>query len=869
MINLAGVFLFYILIYVIKHVIMRKRIITKEVFFMRFRQLLFLLALMFLFSVNSFAKGDNLWDYSKIEITNYSQILNLEGHKIENIFKNNKGKQRTEKGSVLYNDLQPDNFPHFVEWKMKYPGVIKSVELYANCDMPGTGRKLKTWKLYGKAAESDDWTLIYEYTPPKGVYIFEQTGDIYKVKATDVDIPNYTFFRSEFLQNDEESPNSGPIIFGVKAYAEPVNDNLLNGIKEPKYATFLLHNQGRDAIEGIRKFVAGMKSRGTYNKIGLTVTLNGSEPDYADDSQKVFFRELYDDGHELTCEYASQREKVANWLGIDPNGITTIGAQLFGDVYLEEEVNQNKAGIKTSVNSCVEGNSLAEFWDIPHNWEGSPMFPYYVQWNAENPLDSSRVNRELDKDNAVLELSWGTRTLWHNYDRFPIPQAWHVGEPSKPSQWRVGPLVSAGQYGGWWNAELAEFEKNFYANRTPYLYLSVTIEANWFTDMIRPQVDPDVCMNNGLDLIDLFLRKGWSVVTCRDFTKWYSGQWPCPKSPSMVYLMEDTLANRVDRDGKVIIGNGHLLHAETQHFQITDSDNRIAPELIVAYDCKTPNLVRGGYTFANPKKFPSKETNLGHYASTTGNAIFWSPSKPICDIFGSEYFESYKEEDCKNRTFTFYFGDKWEDYQFVKGEFSKVRRISDDEVTWTKEMLSPAPGTDIRIKYTHILKGNKHIVKVDVDGKDAEKLNGKFRVSPYFHQGWDLAPEDDFNDPFVPDWRTAGQERNVFAKVNGTEFAYSENNATDIFKTIKSKQVKSNAGVNIDIYNRNPGIGITCDDNPLFNRGFTLNVDKSNIGVSFEDLAGPKEFVTCEIDLGKYKKGQSYVFTFEYWNGEK
>jgi len=285
--------------------------------------------------------------------------------------------------------------------------------------------------------------------------------------------------------------------------------------------------------------------------------------------------------------------------------------------------------------------------------------------------------------------------------------------------------------------------------------------------------------------------------------------------------------------------------------------------MIVAYECKSPNLVRGGYTFANPRKFPSNETETGHYASTTGNAIFWSPSKSFTDILGNEYFQSYKVEDCKNRTFTFYFGEEWEPYQFAKGEFSRIRRISDDEVTWTKEMLNPIFGTDTRVKYIHTLKGNKHIITMEVDGKDAIGKDAKFRLSPYFHQGWDLAPTEELNDPFVPDWKTVGQERNVFASINDYQFAFSENNPDLITKTVSGKSERD--GISLKIFNKNPGIGLTCDDNPDFNRGFTLNIKEKKADVTFIDLPMNNEFVTAEINFGKHKVGQNYTVEFEYW----
>lgn len=828
------------------------------------------LFILILISCASFAIPKNVWDYNDIEIIDHSGILDLKDNYIDNIFRESNGKQYIRNKLVIFEDNMPDGYAHFVEWKTKRPHNLKTLELYANCDLPNTARKLSRWCVYGKKSETDSWTLIYDYLFPKGVLVFEDAGK-YRVKTADVSTDSYSYFRSEFIQNGAESANAAPIINGIKAYDEILELDISNKKTEDKYATIILHVQdiqGNTGFQGLKKIIAATKKRNLYDKIKYTIILDGKEARYPK-TDIDFLKSLYNDGHEIGCELSNQKGMIADLLEMNADEITTIATQLFGDADLEEEVRQNVSDFTASAHACVEGNSLAEFWDIPHNWEGAPMFPYYVQWNDQMPLNTARTNRELDKDKAVLELTWSTRPLWHNYDRYPIPQVWHFGEPSKPNQWRVGQLVKGGSYGGWWNAELAEYEKNYRAKRTPFLYLSVTQETSWFSDIIRPQVDPEECMNNGLDMIEMFIRNGWSILTVKEFVNWYTQKWPCPQAPAMVYLMEDTLANREDRDGKTIVGHGHIVHVETKHFQICDSDNRIAPELVIAYDCKTPNLLRNGYTFANPEKYPLKETYTGRYASTTGNAIFWSPSEPLTDVLGSQYYESYKSEDCKMRTFTFYFGDSWEEYQFVKGEFSRIKRISDEEITWTKEMINPAEGTDISLKYIHTIKADKHIIKIDIDGDDAVGQNAKFRISPYFHQGWDLAPAEDLNDPYIPDWRVAGQERNVFAKVNGIEFEYLENNAEDIVKKWNVKEEIFQQGIYIDVFNRNPGIGKTCDDNPILNRGFTLHVDKAIADVSCIDLAGPNEYVTCEIDLGKHKRGQSYVFTFKYWQGEK
>ncbi|MBP5274163.1 MAG: hypothetical protein ILO36_04425, partial [Abditibacteriota bacterium] len=239
--------------------------------------------------------------------------------------------------------------------------------------------------------------------------------------------------------------------------------------------------------------------------------------------------------------------------------------------------------------------------------------------------------------------------------------------------------------------------------------------------------------------------------------------------------------------------------------------------------------------------------------------IFWSPSETLTDIKGIPYYTAYKAEECKERGFTCYMGDDYKKYMFVPGEFSRVRRISGEEVTWTKEMTAPAEGTDIRLKYVHTLKGPKHIITLEASGKDAVGQNMHLRLCPYFHQGWDLADPEEASEK-VPDPRSAGQERNVFAALGKEVFAWSETNPETVSKTFPERPLR------LEIYNRNPGEGKTCDDNPLMNRGFTLT-SPGKASVTFTDLAGANEYVVCDVDFGKHKKGRTYTVEFEYWNG--
>lgn len=635
-----------------------------------------------------------------------------------------------------------------------------------------------------------------------------------------------------------------------------------NAAENPKFCNVLLHNQGDTSIVGLHRFVDAARERGLLPPMELTVLLNGHEERLMP-GERAFFVELFDGGHEIAVELPAYRATTARWLGIDEAAITTQGAGLFADAQVEQQAEITAAGFTAALNVCVEGNSLAEFWDIPHNWEGAPMFPYWAQWDAENPLRTDRTNRELDKDRAVLELHWASRTLWHNYDRFPIPQCFHFGEPLKHSQWSVGQLVRPGEGGGWWRVEVDQYERNLHAGRTPFLYLNTASEANIFTPggPWKPFLDSDEALECALDFVELLLERGWNLCTVSEFTQWFTERWPCPEAPSMVYVMDDTLANRRDRDGRIIPGHGRLLHAETKYFQITDHENRIAPEMVVAYALRTPNLLRGGYAWADPARWDAPESRDGHYGSTTGNAIFWSPGEPLADIHGTPYFPPHKKPECRERTFTLHIGDAWEPFQFVPGTIHGVEREG-DTIRWSKTMDAPAPGTDTRLTYHHVLNGPKHRVRVEVAGRDAVGEAVSLRLAPFFHQGWDQKPPADMSAANVPDPNRAGQERNTFVRVGNEEFGYREDN-----QSLRKHTFETGSSGEVTLYNRNPGaVGGTCDDNPAFNRGFTVTLGRPGTVVAM-DQAGPNNHSLLEIHFGAHAPGQAYEFALEYWRG--
>lgn len=629
----------------------------------------------------------------------------------------------------------------------------------------------------------------------------------------------------------------------------------------PKFTTFILTDQGDSSFEGIQRFTTGLKERGYYGQVGLTFILHADKATLDLPGQKAFWQQALAEGCEIGVERPGMRDAIAKWLDISPESITFWGTDLFGDAEPETQTQSATLGYEACANVCPEGDSLMEFWDIPHNWEGAPMFPYWAQWDAEKPLSTDRTNRELDKKSASLELQWATRTLYHNWDRAPCPECWHFGEPLKKNQWRVGQLVKRGDI-SFWTRQLDDLEANLAAGRTPFLYLSNASEGNIFTPSgpWSPMLDNDEALECALDLVGEFLKRGWILATVHEFATWYAAQWPCPAAPSMVYLVNDVLDGRTDRDGKPLTGHGPLLHAETEYFQITDHELRMAPEFISAYALRTPNLLRGGYTFADPAKWNAPESGRAHYASTTGNALFWSPTAPLADPEGVPYFAPNKPAEARDRCFTLYLGDDWAQYQFAPGHITDVGREG-DLVRWSKRQAEPISGTDIILTYHNELDGPLHRVKVEVQGADAVGQPVRLRLCPYFHQGWDYVP-----DSVPPELAGVGQERSIFASAEGKEFAWSESNVEQRSERWLLEQ-EGDKPASFSLFNRNPGLGKSWDDNPDFNRGFTVELGTASAMLELLDEPGPRRYVTAIVDFGPHQAGQSYEFSFRYFKG--
>jgi hypothetical protein len=653
-------------------------------------------------------------------------------------------------------------------------------------------------------------------------------------------------------------------------------DNPAKPVSEKnKFCNLIFVDHTHD-LPGLKRFVDGAKERGIYSKIKFSLILHSQTAVLNNPEHHDYYRSLYEDGHEIGVYWAQSRKKIADWLEIPVSEIVFAGSQLFADPYVEEQARLAVAGFRASANVCIEGDSFKEeLWDIPHNWEGAPYLPYWTQWDAERPKSTSRVNRELDKSKAVLELQFATRTMREAYDRLCIPECFHFGEPTKgKSSHYFSPVVKKGDL-SWWRKEIIQLEKNLNSGNTPFLYINTASEMNIFIEggPWSAGLNPTNSLECALELVEMLLDREWQLITVSDFVDFYEARWPCPDAPSAAFLMEDSLKGHEDRDGNVFDGNGRMLRVETKHFQITDHEKRMSPEMIVAYDLRTPNLLRGGYTFGEPDVYcwgdPTLKKNMAQYSSTTGNAVFWSPTKAIARPNGEPYFHSSKPADAYNRTYTLYLGDEWEPYQFAESEIENLKR-NNNKISWSKVMNAPIDGTDIKLRYDNLIDGAQHIITARISGKDAVGKPVKLRLCPYFHQGWDTDHNKDGEKrpQHIPDPSKAGQERNVFVRVYDTEFGFSESNNEIIKKNIALRGGRAG----IHVFNRNPGNNPvskdwTIDDNPDMNRGLTLSLDGSGENVKILDYPGPNSYVTVVVEFGKHEKDKFYEFTFEYWNG--
>ncbi|MBI5093761.1 MAG: hypothetical protein HZB26_15115, partial [Candidatus Hydrogenedentes bacterium] len=146
---------------------------------------------------------------------------------------------------------------------------------------------------------------------------------------------------------------------------------------------------------------------------------------------------------------------------------------------------------------------------------------------------------------------------------------------------------------------------------------------------------------------------------------------------------------------------------------------------------------------------------------------------------------------------------------------------------------------------------------------DAVGKPAHLRLCPYFHQGWDHQAPKARTDSRIPDRATAGQERNVFARAGKHEFSFSETN-----ETVRTERLATIPGGAVSVYNRNPGqAGAGFDDNPAFNRGFTLTIKHPKAGVEFVDAPMANRYTTIIVHFPSHKKGTVYEFSFRYWHG--
>ncbi len=222
------------------------------------KELLFALLLAAL-CIPCFGAGKNLFGQDSVVIGEHSPIMDLTGHRIENLFPEETSRFFGRGLPVIF-EQNPEN-RYFVEWETKTPADTGFVEVCANCDIPTTNRKAGGFALFGKKAPEDTWTEIFSWTPPPGIYAFEDASR-HVVASGKARAKGMRYFRGEVLGNPEESPGGSPVFYGFRAYENNPRKAGAPRAAGDKYAVYVLHDQGQTGYPGMQRFIEGLKERG-------------------------------------------------------------------------------------------------------------------------------------------------------------------------------------------------------------------------------------------------------------------------------------------------------------------------------------------------------------------------------------------------------------------------------------------------------------------------------------------------------------------------------------------------------------------------------------------------------------------------------
>ena len=150
-----------------------------------------------------------------------------------------------ETGSIVFDNSHPDGFTHFIEWESPQLVRLSSFGFVAGHDSSDGGfqRAIRTFRLYARATEADQFKLIYgeELSVPYGIgYRFDML-----LLFRNLDAPvTARQFRAEFVQNGV-GPWHGPRAMQLYGFPAPLS--------RPMVRT-ALQNQTSDVQEEARRY---------------------------------------------------------------------------------------------------------------------------------------------------------------------------------------------------------------------------------------------------------------------------------------------------------------------------------------------------------------------------------------------------------------------------------------------------------------------------------------------------------------------------------------------------------------------------------------------------------------------------------------
>ena len=283
---------------------------------------------------------------------------------------------------------------------------------------------------------------------------------------------------------------------------------------DAKFCNLIFVIQGNDSIFGLHRFhVDAAKNRGLLGRLRMTVVLGGFEPENAPRNRRS----------SAAWSTRVTNSELSSWNGRPqwPSGWASPRRNSPPSAAKRKAIptSRPRPAIRWpashQAHACVEGQFTGRvLGHSPQLGRRARCSLTGSQWDEQTPADHRRVNRELDENKAVLELHWASRTLWHNYDRFPIPQCWHFGEPLKRNDWSVGPVGPSRRKGRLVASRTGGIREEPKAGRTPLPLPEHGLGSATFSRPGAPGGRAWIRTRRWiapLDMMELLLARGWRL----------------------------------------------------------------------------------------------------------------------------------------------------------------------------------------------------------------------------------------------------------------------------------------------------------------------------------------------------------------------